>query len=66
MKYHVRIAVPSAAGPEIDAKGGPGPILKGLLERFQPEAVYSVLGERALILILDLATPLDLAVLMST
>jgi hypothetical protein len=64
MKFHVDIAAPADKGPAIDAAGGPGPIVAELMQRFQPEVMYGSADRRTLTFVADLATDVDIAVLM--
>jgi hypothetical protein len=51
----VYFEVPTEVGNQIDfVEGGPGPLIGHMMERFTPEAVYSVAGERAVFMVADL------------
>lgn len=64
MKFLVEITAPADKGPEIDAAGGPGPIVAELMKRFAPEVMYGAADGRTLTFVADLPTALDVAVLM--
>jgi hypothetical protein len=64
MKFHIDIAAPADRGRDIDAAGGPGPIVAELMQRFQPEVMYGSADRRTLTFVADVATDVDVAVLM--
>ncbi len=65
MKYHVKIAVTIEAGQKIENDPqGPGPKIGRLMARFKPEATYFGTNERTMFMIVELATPADVAELM--
>jgi hypothetical protein len=66
MKFHIDIAAPADRGRDIDAAGGPGPIVAELMQRFQPEVIYGSADRRTLTFVADLKTDVDIAVVMAT
>jgi hypothetical protein len=64
MKFHIEVAAPADRGPEIDAAGGPGPIVAELMKRFEPEVMYGAADRRTLTFVADLSTEVDISVLM--
>jgi hypothetical protein len=65
MKHMVQIQVTPEAGRELDSRpGGPGPIVRRVLERFQPEVVYMGPARRTLFMVCDLSLA-DIAELMN-
>lgn len=65
MKFHIEVTAPADKGPEIDAAGGPGPVVAELMQRFRPEVMYGSADRRTLIFVADLEAELDIAILMS-
>ena len=64
MKFHIEVAAPADKGQQIDAAGGPGPIVAELMRQFHPEVMYGSADRRTLTFVADLATDVDIAVLM--
>jgi hypothetical protein len=64
VKFFVEVAAPADKGAEIDAAGGPGPVIAELMQRFQPEAFYGSADARTLRFVADLPTSLDVSILM--
>ena len=65
MKYMVQFELTPEAGLKIESQpGGPGPIVKRILDRFKPEATYFAMSRRACWWIVNLDTPADVAELM--
>ena len=64
MKFFVEVAAPDDKGAEIDAAGGPGPVIAELMQRFHPEAFYGSADARTLRFVADLPTALDVSILM--
>jgi hypothetical protein len=56
MRYLFEITASAERGNEIDSKGGPGPILGYIAERFKPEAVYVSTLRRQVWLVADLTS----------
>jgi hypothetical protein len=56
MRYLFEITAPAERGNEIDSKGGPGPLLGYIAERFHPEALYVSTIRRQVWLVVDLAS----------
>jgi hypothetical protein len=64
MKYLVEVTASIERGNELDAAGGPGPILGYIVERFRPECLYGNPTRRQVFLIVDLPCEADAAELM--
>jgi hypothetical protein len=64
VKFLVEVAAPADKGPEIDAAGGPGPVIGELMQRFHPEVMYGAADRRTLTFVVDLPEAVDVAVLM--
>jgi hypothetical protein len=64
MKYLVEFHPSIEQGNAFDSKGGPGPLLAHIAERFKPEAFYGNPTRRQVFLVVDLATEADTAELM--
>jgi hypothetical protein len=64
MKFLVEVTAPADKGHEIDAAGGPGPIVADLMARFKPEIMYGAADCRTLTFVADLGSEHEIAVLM--
>jgi hypothetical protein len=64
MKFLVEVTAPADKGHEIDAAGGPGPVVAELMKRFTPEVMYGATDSRTLTFVADLASDHEIAVLM--
>ncbi len=64
MKFLVEVSAPADKGQEIDAAGGPGPIVAELMKRFAPEMMYGSADRRTLTFVADLDSEHQVAVLM--
>ena len=65
MKYMVHFEVTPEAGTKIEGlPGGPGPVVKRIMDRFKPEATYFAMSRRACWWAIDLDTPGDVGELM--
>jgi hypothetical protein len=64
MLYLVEAHPTCEQADKIDAGEGPGPVLAKLAERFHPQAFYGNPSRRQIFMIVELATPADIAELM--
>jgi hypothetical protein len=64
MKFLVTVNAPAERGAEIEAAGGPGPVVGEIMSRFHPEAFYGTANRRQLIFVADLETSIDISVLL--
>jgi hypothetical protein len=64
MLYMVEAHATIERGNEIDDKGGPGPVFVHINERFKPEGFYFIPTRRAVVLLVNLETPSQIAELM--
>lgn len=64
MKFLVQVAAPAEKGGDIDAAGGPGPIVAEIMDRFSPEVMYGSAERRTLSFVADFASEHEVSVLM--
>jgi hypothetical protein len=64
MKFLVIVNAPAERGAEIEAAGGPGPVVGEIMSRFHPEIFYGTANRRQLIFVADLDTAIDVSVLL--
>jgi hypothetical protein len=64
MLYMVEAHATFERGNEIDDKGGPGPVLGYITERFKPEGFYFIPTRRAVVMVVSLDGASQIAELM--
>jgi hypothetical protein len=64
MRFMVDHDAGMAKANEVDASGGPGPMLSKIMERFKPEVVFPKASTRGAYFVVNLETPEQISELM--